>query len=134
MKKILSLVLMLVLILAVCTSCTGKEKAEGGEISYHVYNLTGEKIMKITKTYPDRGIQVTSNVASEGTSESHLLDSFGLSTADEKGIVFSYTTESGYTMETELPLRDTTIILLPREKGGIRFADPDADPSTVAEE
>ena len=130
MKKIPALILVLLAAALICASCAGREPepnepAEARIVNYRVYNHTGEFIseMKITSTGGDETGTLTVHPVTEGSpGNNYLISGFSVNAAIQQNFKFSYKSESGYTLETDLPQDgDKNIILLPREDGGIRI-------------
>ena len=125
MKKIPALILMLLAAALICASCAGREPDEDRIVHFSVYIHSGEIIseMKMTFTGGDGAGSLTVRPGTQGSPDNnYLLNRFSDNASVHHSASFSYTTESGCTLETDLPLDgDKIITLLPQEDGGIRI-------------
>ena len=121
-KKTLILVLSLAAVLVLCVSCAAK-KAEEKMVDYRIFNSTGEKVVEITLRDSGGSQKVSVTPAETDGWEEGAVSGFSVNVAEFDRVLLSWKTESGYTFESSLPLKDTDVTLLPREDGGIALSD-----------
>ena len=122
-KKNFILVLALAAVLVLCVSCAAK-KAEEKIVNYQVHTGAGEKVLEITLRNSSGGSKMTVTPAEEGGWGEGAVAGFSVNAAEFDKVLLSFRTESGYTFESSLPLKDTIVTLLPRADGGISLSDP----------